>query len=112
MAEKIKDAEDLLLESLFRSEPIADAGFSERVVKRIRRAIWIRRLALPLALLAGTAIALRPLLQLGQLIAYLGDKMPGFSISVPASMATQWPVVLIAGSLLLVAVLVFLLSED
>ena len=47
MAEKLKDAEDRLLESLFASEPIADDGFSRRVVTRIRRRIWVRRLALP-----------------------------------------------------------------
>jgi hypothetical protein len=64
MAEKLKDAEDRLLESLFASDPIADDGFSQRVVGRIRRRIWVRRLALPLAMLIGAAIAIKPASQL------------------------------------------------
>lgn len=64
MAERLKDREDLELESLFRSAPIEDAGFSDRVVGRIRRQIWIRRLALPIAFVVGGAIAVRPLSQL------------------------------------------------
>ena len=64
MAEKIRDAEDRMLESLFASEPIADDGFSQRVVGQIRRRIWIRRLALPVAMLIGGAIAIKPASQL------------------------------------------------
>jgi hypothetical protein len=64
MAEKLKDAEDRLLESMFASEPIADDGFSQRVVGRIRRRIWVRRLTLPVAMLIGVAIAIKPASQL------------------------------------------------
>ena len=64
MAEKLRDAEDRMLESLFASEPIADDGFSERVVGQIRRRIWIRRLALPVAMIIGGAIAIKPASQL------------------------------------------------
>ena len=55
MADKIKDADDRLLESMFAAEPIADAGFSVRIVKKIRRRLWVRRLALPLAAVIGAA---------------------------------------------------------
>jgi len=61
MAESMKDAEDQLLESLLGSEPIADDGFSDRVVRRLRRRMWLRRLALPVAAAVGATIALKPL---------------------------------------------------
>ena len=64
MAEKLKDAKDRLLEAMFRSEPIADEGFSGRVVARIRRRLWVQRLALPIAMLVGGAIAIKPASQL------------------------------------------------
>ena len=60
MADKIKDADDLMLESMFRSEPIADNGFSDRVVRRIRRKVWIRRVTLPVAAAIGVSIAAKP----------------------------------------------------
>lgn len=65
MADRTSDAEDRLLESLFHAEPIADNGFSKQVVSRIRRTIWIRRLALPVAAAVGAVFALRPALELG-----------------------------------------------
>ena len=64
MAERLKDKEDAKLEALFRSEPIEDNGFSERVVSRVRRGIWIRRWTLPLAALIGGLIAAKPAAQL------------------------------------------------
>lgn len=64
MAERLKDKEDVRLEALFRAEPIEDDGFSERVVARIRRGIWIRRWTLPLAVLVGGLIAAKPAAQL------------------------------------------------
>ena len=64
MAERLKDKEDARLEALFRSEPIEDNGFSERVVSRVRRGIWIRRWTLPLAALIGGLIAAKPAAQL------------------------------------------------
>ena len=64
MAERLKDKEDVRLEALFRAEPIEDDGFSERVVARIRRGIWIRRWTLPLAVLVGGLVAAKPTAQL------------------------------------------------
>lgn len=64
MAERLKDKEDVRLEALFRSAPIEDNGFSERVVSRVRRGIWIRRWTLPLAALTGALIAAKPATQL------------------------------------------------
>ena len=61
MAEKIKDAEDRLLESLFESPPLADDGFSTGIVRKINRQMWFRRLTLPFAAVIGGVIAFKPL---------------------------------------------------
>jgi hypothetical protein len=63
MAERIKDKDDLALEGLFRADPLPDDGFSATVMSRVRYRIWIRRLALPTALLLGLAISLKPMVQ-------------------------------------------------
>ncbi len=62
MADAMKDAEDLMLEKLLASEPIADDGFSDRIVARVRRRLWFRRLTLPIAAAIGTSIAAKPVL--------------------------------------------------
>ncbi len=64
MADKMKDAEDLKLEALFKSESIADAGFSTRIEKRMRRQLLINRFALPVAILIGGLIAFKPMIDL------------------------------------------------
>jgi hypothetical protein len=68
MADRLKDDEDVKLESLFRSQPVQDAGFSVKVVSRVRRRIWVLRLAMPVAITIGTLIAAKPLLQLASAI--------------------------------------------
>ena len=71
MADKLKDAEDQLLESLFAAEPIADDGFSDGIVRRVRRRLWIKRLSLPLAAAIGGIIAFKPAAALVELLAEL-----------------------------------------
>jgi hypothetical protein len=68
MAERRKDAEDRTLEALFRSEPIVDDGFTVKVVSRVRRRIWVRRLSLPIAIVVGALIGLKPLVQVATLL--------------------------------------------
>ena len=68
MAERLKDSEDLKLEALFRSETVLDDGFSARVVSRVRRRMWVRRLSLPTAFAIGAIIAAKPLAQLASLV--------------------------------------------
>lgn len=63
MAERRKDKDDARLEALFRSEPLADDGFSRRVVARVRRGIWVRRWTMPLAILIGGLVAAKPAAQ-------------------------------------------------
>ena len=112
MAEKIRDAEDQLLASMLHAEPIDDAGFSDRVVRRIRRGIWLRRLTLPVAILLGGAIAIKPLLQLGSVVATLSSTVPGVSIVIPEAMLAQLPIALAVSCLLLIGIMVFKLSEE
>ena len=83
MADKIKDADDLLLESMFHPEPIADDGFSMRVVRRVRRKLWIRRLSLPIAAAIGVSIAAKPLAGLVTAVFGVLAALP-VDIAVPA----------------------------
>jgi hypothetical protein len=64
MADKLKDAEDLMLEALFATEAVPDDGFSVRIEKKIRRRILVQRFALPVAILLGGAIAAKPVIAL------------------------------------------------
>ena len=105
MAERLKDAEDRLLESVFRSEPIADDGFSQRVVTRIRRRIWLRRLALPVAVLVGGAIAIKPAWQLLAAASKLLRTVPDGVLEAPASWIPQMQTVVFGASLLQLVVI-------
>ena len=76
MADRKKDAEDLRLEALFASESVPDNGFSARIEKRIRRQLWVRRLALPTAVLVGGLIAAKPLSGLVVSLTRLATQLP------------------------------------
>ena len=112
MAEKMQDAEDRLLESMFQSESIADNGFSDRIVGRIRRQMWVRRLALPVAMVAGAAIAVKPATQLfavgSQIFASLGVE----SLLPQAAVTSQLPIMVVGGLGLAIALLTFRLFEE
>ena len=102
MADTMKDAEDRMLEKLFGSETIADDGFSDRVVAKVRRRLWVRRLTLPIAAAIGAGIAAKPVLT-------LLDSLRGlFETVVPAGAAAAPALpslpLLVAGGLLFVAV--------
>ena len=98
MAEKLMDADDRLLESMFKSEPIADDGFSQRIVTRIRRRIWVQRLALPLAMLIGIAIAIKPAAQLVLAASQLLTVVPEDVILLPAEWLPKVQDVVVSGS--------------
>ena len=107
MADRLKDEEDRKLESLFASEPIADDGFSSRVMARVRRQIWVRRLSLPLAFVLGASIAARPLMQLVDALAGMLEFIPRTLASnltvLPAMQAPQLQSILFGILLLLAA---------
>jgi hypothetical protein len=115
MAERIKDKDDLALEGLFRSDPLPDDGFSATVMSRVRYRIWIRRLALPTALLLGLVISAKPMLQFlsalpGIVTAIFGD---AFRLEqLPALTVPQLSTMLLGASALMAIVLASRLLED
>ncbi|MBT8090856.1 MAG: hypothetical protein KJO01_11675 [Gammaproteobacteria bacterium] len=111
MAEKVKDAEDRLLESMFDSAPIADDGFSAKIVGRIRRRLWLRRLALPVAALIGGTIALKPLAGLVTAAVRLSSLLPQELLATTSALLPQAPLVVL-GAMLLAAFLLGLRALD
>ncbi|MEM7503010.1 MAG: hypothetical protein AAF417_13235 [Pseudomonadota bacterium] len=108
----MKDKEDLALEALFRSEPVRDAGFSRQVLKRVRRRIWLRRLALPIALAVGGAVAFQPAVHvLSALLGLVSDLSLSAPLVSAGSLAELAPAALLAA--VTVAALIFApLLED
>jgi hypothetical protein len=107
MAERIKDKEDLKLESMFRSEPIADDGFSVKIVSRARRQMWVRRLTLPAGIGVGAAIAARPMMELAGIAPTLLNSVAGGLINLDKLSLSGMPQAstIILGATLLMAVL-------
>ena len=103
MVDKTSDTEDRLLESLFRAEPIADDGFSARVVSRVRRGIWFRRLAVPVAAVIGGAIAIRPATELIATLVQLYGLVPAEIVALPMKFLPQFQLVVLGGMLFAVA---------
>ncbi|MDZ7644484.1 MAG: hypothetical protein U5K76_09895 [Woeseiaceae bacterium] len=60
MADYRDDEQDRVLRRLLAHPPLPDAGFSERIVRRLRRRQLLRRFLLPLAVLAGGLVAVKP----------------------------------------------------
>ena len=112
MADKFKDAEDVKLEALFDTCAIADDGFSDQIVSRIRRGIWIRRLTLPTAAFVGGAIAFKPTLQILNAGASLVGALPQDLVSLPAIDLPQLPVILLGASLLVIGLLTARMLEE
>jgi len=102
MVEKLKDAEDRLLESMFHSESIADDGFSKRIVTKIRRRMWLRRLALPVAIFVGGSIAIKPVTQLSVAVSKLLTVIPVELLETPVAWIPQ-PQYVVLGAMLLAA---------
>lgn len=83
MVDRMKDKDELALEALFSSEPIADDGFSRRVAARVRRRMWLRRLTLPTAMALGTLIAFKPLVQVLTALGGAFSNMPMDQLALP-----------------------------
>lgn len=112
MAERLKDPEDRMLETLFAAGPIADDGFSEQIVGRIRRRLWMRRLCVMAALLLGGAVALKPSLALAGMLVQLLADVSGRLLGVTAD-AVPSVTMLAGGGMLFFLVFVALrLLED
>lgn len=105
MAERFKDAEDRLLESMFESVPVADDGFSVNVVSTIRRRLWLRRLTLPCAAAIGAVLTIKPLAGLVKAFAGFSAIIPQQLISATASMLPQVSTLVLGAMLLAVCLL-------
>ena len=113
MAEHIKDEQDRLLEAMFASEPIADNGFSTRVVKQIRRRMWVRQVTLPVATVLGLLVSFKPLTQLVTSLAGLFQLLPIDKVGGAADQVfAQLPFVVLGAMLLGVCMLGLRILED
>ena len=112
MVDRLKDNEDRMLESLFESEPVLDNGFSARVMTRLTRRLWVRRLALPVAFLVGAVIAVKPLSQLvvtfSKLLTVIPADFGGMSIDVIPQATTFF----LGGLLLVATMMITKMLED
>ena len=112
MAERIKDAEDRYLESLFDSAPVADDGFSARVVSRVRRRLWLRRLALPVAATIGGGIAIEPVSTLASAVVGLATLLPQELLGRILEFVPQAQTIVLGAMLLAVCMLGLRTLED
>jgi len=112
MAERIKDDEDRLLESMFASEPIADNGFSEQVVRRVKRKFFLRRLTLPVAALIGGAIAFKPLSGLAAAVYQLLLLLPDELVVSATDNLPSIQLIVTGGLILFAAILTLNMLED
>ena len=112
MAERIKDDKDRLLESMFASESIADNGFSEQIVRRVRRKLLVRRLTLPLAALIGLAFAYKPLVALVRTLYQILQQLPGYLVGSAANSLPPVQLIVTGGLILFAAILTVNMLED
>ncbi len=105
MAERIKDAEDRLLESMFESVPVADDGFSISIVRKLRRRLWLRRLTLPIAAAVGALFAVKPLAGLVTTLAGLSVLVPQNIVSATLNLIPQAQTIALGAVLLAVCLL-------
>ena len=108
MAERIKDEQDRMLESMFESAPIADNGFSSQIMRRIKRKLWIRRITLPAAVFIGGLVAFQPVVGLLKSVYQLTSSLP---IEIVPSLESSLPSLqLIVTGALILFVLMFSLN--
>ena len=104
MVERMKDKDDLALENLFGAQPaIADDGFSRKVMARLRRRIWVQRLAMPVAILLGALIAFQPALEVLRALYGLLDVLPSGVVTVPADSIPQMSTMVIVAGVIVAA---------
>ena len=106
MAERIKDEEDRLLESMFASEPIADDGFSAQIVHRVRRRMWVRRLTMPVTTVIGLLVSFKPLTELVTSVAGLTQLLPLDKFGVSSEQVIAQLPMFVLGAMLLAALMV------
>lgn len=105
MVEAGRDAGDRWLEAVFVSDVVPDDGFSDRIVRRIRRRLRVRRWSLGIAVAFGTFVAAQPVVELATLLVRaLGQVTVSLGIS-PGDSLPSAAMLLGGGALFLVTVL-------
>lgn len=104
MAEKTMDEEDRFLESVFAAEPLQDSGFSEAIVRKVQRKLWLRRLVLPVAATIGGVIAFEPLVALVGSLRRLSSMLPASIFGAGDGNVVQLPL-LVLGAMLFIGVM-------
>ena len=93
MVDRLKDKEELRLEALFKSDPLSDLDFSQSVMKRVKRQMWIRRLTMPIAVFVGGLIAFKPaselIVTISRVITALPADLTNVSVNIP-SLQVNW----------------------
>lgn len=112
MAEKMADAQDRWLESVFHADSIPDDGFTNRIVAKIRRRIWINRLALPVAALVGAAFAIKPASQLVAALLPLLNIVPDDVVSEPLQYMPQLQTLVLGGMTFFAVILLYRMFEE
>ena len=112
MADKTTNAEDRYLESVFRSAEIPDDGFSKRILFRIRRRIWINRLALPVAAVIGAVFAVKPATQLVTALMPLFNIATVEVIEVPMQLLPQLQTIVLGGMVFAAGIVLFKVFEE
>ena len=110
MVERLKDDTDRKLDELFGSVDVRDDGFSVQVMQRVSRQVWVRRLAMPVALVIGVLLAAKPLTELFAVLSNLVSAVPAGivdSVGISALSTTNLPQMstVFLGAMLLAAVL-------
>ena len=103
MADRLKDEDDKRLEALFQSVPIADDGFTARVVAGARRRVLVQRFSLPVAIGLGLLFALKPLLHLFEILPRLFGLLPSdvvSSLEMPVGNIPQMSTIVLGVALL------------
>ena len=112
MADKIKDEEDRLLESMFASAAVADDGFSVQIVRKVRQRIWMRRLIVPVASTIGALIAFKPVAGLVSALAGLSSLIPQDLVTAAAGSLPQLQIIVLGVILLAAGLLGIRMLED
>lgn len=82
------DAADRKLQEMFASAPLPDIGFSDRVVRRLKRDARRRKLLVSMAVVMGAIFAAGPLLQLLRSFSLLIAKLDSGIAVATAPLAT------------------------